>query len=309
MLTRKNDDHLKNFLLNFVKKEMPRIAEVDCDRNITFIPTYDARIPVVAEIFENEEESKMRIKELDGIGNRSIIRNCKNGKYNIIIHEKISTDEMPDLINIDLYKKKFEEYPSDLVAFAREHNIKLVPLTSMRGQALALMAQQEVRGKKYLGRDEAVKFFKNIGMETRDAIQQFNKATGLKRIKKKGIYCLRYPFESDTTDIDKRKGVSIGGDKNFIVNTIKDWWKKNLVDVPNEEWQIGHLDPTIDDASEKNLAYQPPIQGKYRDRFKFDPIFHKMWPTAFELVPKINDYYTEKEQLLIYESLKEKFEK
>lgn len=215
---------------------------------------------------------------------------------------------MTTLINIDTYITKFTEYPPDLVAFAKEKNISLLPLTSMRGQALALMSQPEVRGQKHLGRDEAVKFFKNIGMETTDAIQQFNKATGLKRMKIRGSYCLQYPFESDTTDIDKRKGVSIRGDKNSYINTIKDWWKKNLVDVPNEEWQIGHLDPTIDDASEKNLAYQPPIQGKYRDRFKFDAFFLKMWPTASELVPKMNEFYTNAEQKTIYEALKKKFE-
>lgn len=213
------------------------------------------------------------------------------------------------LINIDNYTKKFEDYPPDLVVFAKEKKLTLLPLTSMKGQALALMSQPEVRGQKHLGREEAVKFFKNIGMETTDAIQQFNKATGLKRMKMRGNYCLQYPFDYDTTDIDKRKGVSISGDKNSYINTIKDWWKKNLIDVPNEEWQIGHLDPTIDDASEKNLAYQPPIQGKYRDRFKFDAFFLKMWPTTSELVPKIDEFYTDKEQKIIYEALKEKFEK
>jgi hypothetical protein len=216
---------------------------------------------------------------------------------------------MTTLINIANYTKRFEAYPSDLVAFARGNNLQLLPLTSMRGQAIALMSQPEVRGQKHLGRDEAVTFFKNIGMETTDAIQQFNKATGLKRMKMRGNYCLQYPFESDTTDLDKRKGVSISGDKNANINTIKDWWKKNLVDVPNEEWQIGHLDPTIGDASEKNLAYQPPIQGKYRDRFKFDAFFLKMWPTASELVPKMNEYYTDDEQKMMYDALKQKFEK
>ena len=213
------------------------------------------------------------------------------------------------LINIDNYTKKFEVYPSDLMVFAKENNLQLLPLTSMRGQALALMSQAEVRGQKHIGRKQAVKFFKNIGMETTDAIQQFNKATGLKRLKMRGNYCLQYPFESDTTDLDKRKGVSISGDKNSYINTIKDWWKKNVIDIPNDEWQIGHLDATINDASEKNLAYQPPIQGKYRDRFKFDAFFLKMWPTAGELVPKIDEFYTDKEQKIIYEALKQKFEK
>jgi len=211
------------------------------------------------------------------------------------------------LINIDLYKKKFEAYPADLIAYAKEKNIPLLPLSSMRGQALALLSQPEVRGQKYLGRDEAIKFFNNISMETTDAIQQFNKAFGLKRLKMRGNYCLQYPFEADMTDIDKRKGVSISGDKNLFISTIKDWWKKNLIDIPNEEWQIGHLDPTVGDSSEKNLAYQPPIQGKYRDRFKFDAFFLKMWPTASELIPKMNEYYTDKEQKAIYEALKVKF--
>lgn len=213
------------------------------------------------------------------------------------------------LINIDSYTKKFEEYNADLLVFAKENDLPLIPLTSMRGQALALMSQPDVRGKKHLGREEAVKFFENIGLKTTDAIQQFNKATGLKRMKIRGCYCLQYPFECDTTDLDKRKGVSISGDKNSIIKTIKDWWKKNLVDVPNEEWQIGHLDPTINDASEKNLAYQPPIQGKYRDRFKFDAFFLKMWPTAKELNAKFNEFYTESEQKTIYETLKLKYEK
>ena len=211
-------------------------------------------------------------------------------------------------IDSDVYTRKFDEYPTELSDFAKAHHIELPSLKSMRGQALALMAQPEVRGQYYVGRHEAVTFFKNIGMETLDAIQQFNKATGIKRIKLTGCYCLHYPFESDTTDIDKRKGVSIRGDKDETITIIKEWWKKNLVDVPNEAWQIGHLDPTIDDSSEKNLAFQPPIQGKYRDRFKFDSFFLKMWPTTKELLPHMDDYYTQTEQRAMYELLKQKFE-
>lgn len=213
------------------------------------------------------------------------------------------------VINMDNFTTKFAAYPSDLVVFAEKNKLPLPPLTSMRGQALALMSQSEVRGQKHIGREEAVKFFKNIGMDTTDAIQQFNKATGVKRLNIRGKYCLQYPFECDTTDLDKRRGVSISGDRNTIIDTIKKYWRDILVDVPNDEWQKGHLDPTIADASEKNLAYQPPIQGKYRDRFKFDSFFLKMWPTTKELIPNFPEYYTEKEQYSIYEALKTKFEK
>ena len=215
----------------------------------------------------------------------------------------------PLSFDIDAYKTKFEKYPDDLVEFAAAHTISLMPLKSMRGQALALMAQPEIRGKQLLSRTDTVKFFQNIGMETSDAIQQFNKATGLKRVDKKGVYCLRYPFEFDKTDLEKRKGAAISGDRNTCIEAVKTWWRENLVDVPNEQWQVGHLDPTIPDASEQNLAYQPPIQGKYRNRFKWDEMFHKMWPTGDELAANMDRYHTEDEQRKMFEALKKKFDK
>lgn len=207
------------------------------------------------------------------------------------------------------YTTQFAEYPADLVAFATQHNITLPSLSGLRGQGLALMAQPDIRGKVFIGREEADQFFKTIGIETRDSIQGFNKATGLKRMNKRGYYCLVYPYECDKTDIDKRIGVSVSGDRDENINKIKDFWRKNLVDVPNKDWQIGHLDPTIADASESNLALQPPIQGKYRNRFKWDEWFMKMWPTTSELLPHFNKYYTEDEQRAIYDELKKKFEK
>tara|TARA_B110000444_G_scaffold86102_1_gene81387 strand:+ start:1017 stop:1721 length:705 start_codon:yes stop_codon:yes gene_type:complete len=216
--------------------------------------------------------------------------------------------KMTTLINIDNYTKKFEEYHEELISFSNENNLSLIPLKSMRGQALALMSQPEIRGKQHIGREEANKFFKNIEMDTSDAIQQFNKTTGIKRIKMRGNYCLEYPFKCDTTDLDKRKGVSISGNRDDYIDKLKNWWYNNLVNVPNNEWQIGHLDPTISDSTETNLAYQPPIQGKYRDRFKFDKFFIKMWPTVNELVPKLDEYYTNNEQKILYNELKMKFE-
>jgi hypothetical protein len=63
------------------------------------------------------------------------------------------------------------------------------------------------------------------------------------------------------------------------------------------------LDPTIADASEANLALQPPIQGKTRNRFKWDPLFRKMWPTGKELISKMDEYYTKEEQQIILDYL------
>lgn len=214
---------------------------------------------------------------------------------------------MTTLIDIKPYTSKFAEYPAELLEFCTHHKVKLPGIDTLRGQAYALMAQPDIRGQKHVGRTEAITFFQQLGLPTDDAIQPFNKTIGLKRVKGKGNYCLVYPFECDMTDIDKRKGCVITGDRNTIIDGIKRWWRENLVEVPNEEWQIGHLDPTIGDASEKNLAYQPPIQAKTRNRFKWCHMFQHMWPTGEELSSKINDYYTETEQQQIYETLKKKF--
>ena len=204
------------------------------------------------------------------------------------------------LITITNYAKKFEVYPLDLIEFCSENKIELLNIGTNRGQALALMAQPEVRGQLHISRTEAEQFFKQIGIETGDAIQAFNKPFGLKRIKGRGTYCFEFPFVCDLTDIHKRIGCKIGGDRDEKINAIKQYWRDILVDVPNDEWQVGHLDPTIADASEANLAFQPPVQGRFRDRFKWDPLFQRMWPTGKELVSKMDEFYSKVEQTEIF---------
>ena len=204
------------------------------------------------------------------------------------------------LITIANYAKKFEVYPQDLTEFCTTNKIELLNIGTNRGQALALMGQPEVRGQLHVSRTEAEQFFKQIGIETGDAIQAFNKPFGLKRIKGRGTYCFEFPFVCDLTDIHKRIGCKIGGDRDEKINAIKQYWRDILVDVPNDEWQVGHLDPTIADASEANLAFQPPVQGRFRDRFKWDPLFQRMWPTGKELVQKMDEFYSKEEQAELF---------
>lgn len=212
-------------------------------------------------------------------------------------------------IAIANYTRAYTAYPDELLEACRAAGLTLLPgITSIRGQALALMAQPEVRGQLYLTPDDAVQFLKQIGSETRDAIQAFNKATGLKRVNMRAKYCLEFPFAFDLTDKIKRQGASISGDRDSLINSVKKFWSDNLVNVPNPEWQLGHLDPTVPDASESNLAWQPPIQGRYKDRFKWCPMFQRMWPTAKELVPKFDQYYTDAEQRAMFEALRLKFQ-
>lgn len=216
---------------------------------------------------------------------------------------------MARVVDISKYTTKFTEYPEDFQAICDKNVIKLPGIDTEKGQAFALMAQPEVRGQLYLTRTETDKFFQQIGIHSEDSIQAFNKAMGLKRIPGRGKYCFIYPYEVEMTDLNKRIGGGLlGADKDTLVNAIKDWWRKNLVDVPNAEWQEGHLDPTLD-TMEKNLAWQPPLQARYRNHFKWDNIFHRMWPTAAHLIEKdFTEYYTEAEQRALLAALKVKFE-
>jgi hypothetical protein len=183
-------------------------------------------------------------------------------------------------ILITKYAAKFTSYPVELLTICETNNVHLPKIDSLRGQAIALMTQPEVRGEYYVTREDTATFFKQIGMETDDSIQPFNKDIGLKKKVMKGKYCVEYPFEVVKTHIQKRKDAAISGNRDEKIEVVKNFWRENLVDVPNELWQEGHLDPTIPDASENNLAFQPPLQARYRDRFKWDQFFHTMWTTA-----------------------------
>jgi hypothetical protein len=211
-------------------------------------------------------------------------------------------------IDISKYTSKFGQYPEELLQIAQANDVTLPGIETCKGQALALMGQPEIRGQKYLLREDCEQFYIKIGVVSGDPIQGFNKIPGFKRRKSRGKYSLMYPFSIDKTDIDKRKNVSISGDRDAHIENIKKYWRDNLTEVPNGEWQLGHLDPTIPDSTEANLAWQPPIQGKYRDRFKWDSCFMKMWPTGAELVTKFDKYYTEAEQRALYAHLKSRFE-
>ena len=214
------------------------------------------------------------------------------------------------LVDTSVYSEKFTSYPAELVEFFKENDLKLPRINTLQGQALALLTHPENRGVLGVSRKEATIFFQKIGLETKDSIQPFNKGvphTGLKTSGKTGYYRVLYPFETDKTDIIKRKDAKISGDRDTQIDCIKNWWRENLVNLPNSEWQQGHLDPTIPDASDNNLAWQPKLQARYRNRFKWDRLFHKMWPTGEELVGKIDEYYTEQEQKLILETLRAKW--
>lgn len=229
--------------------------------------------------------------------------NANNGTFCKVhaktnVHKPSKVYGMFSRIQIENYTQKFTEYPPDFVEFCEQRSIHLPKIDSDRGQSLALMAQPENRGQRYLdGRQDTDKFFAQIGSATPhlDSIQAFNKISqiGIKPAKiSKGKYALPFPFEADMTHVAKRKHATISGDRDTQINAIKEYWRTSLVDVPNDQWQVGHLNPEIGDASEANLAYQPPIQARYRDKYIWDSYFQLMYPTSRELIENAEKYYT-----------------
>ena len=58
-------------------------------------------------------------------------------------------------------------------------------------------------------------------------------------------------------------------EKNIEINKIKSTINADYIDVPNEQWQLGHKNPGSTNNTSNNLILQPPIQGKYRDDYIF----------------------------------------
>lgn len=204
-------------------------------------------------------------------------------------------------IDVNNFNTRFTEYSKEFQDFIEKYKIKPPSLETASGQGIALLTCNDNRNK-YLSRDDLETFFKNLDLKTKDAIQCVNKCEqwGLKRGPVKGKYYIPYPFEYFSLHIMKRKNVKIPGDKNEKIDAIKEFIKLNYIDVPNDKWQVGHKDPNKTDNT-NNLIYQPPIQGKYRDRFKFDDMGLTKIPTVTEMSNNIDKYYSkdEQEELLI----------
>ena len=77
---------------------------------------------------------------------------------------------------------------------------------------------------------------------------------------------MRKNFEYDGTEAQK----------NIEINNIKSTIKADYIDVPNEQWQLGHKNPGSTNNTSTNLILQPPIQGKYRDNYIFIDTLTKM---------------------------------
>jgi len=97
-----------------------------------------------------------------------------------------------------------------------------------------------------------------------------------------------------------RKNFTFDGteeEKNNEINKIKSTIKHDYIDVPNNELQLGHKNPESEDNTNTNLVLQPPIQGKYRDKYIFlDTLTKIPTPsTLIQLYKSGNSPYTKKQ--------------
>jgi cAMP phosphodiesterase len=203
-------------------------------------------------------------------------------------------------INISLLSDDIfhQNYPIDFLNFCKINNIKLPSINTGSGKALLIMV---LYPNKYFTRTTTDLFCNKFNIKTADSIQLFNKheQRGLKMSKIKGKYYIIYPYQvSHKAKMRKNfNKILSNNEKNIEINNIKEYITENYINIPNDKWEFGHKNPEDIDNTMKNLVLQPPIQGKYRDRYIFIDTLTKI-PTPKELQRLYNNNnspYTKKQ--------------
>ena len=197
-------------------------------------------------------------------------------KLKLIINKRIDISMIDELYSI---------YPPDFVEFCKENNLKCPSINSSNGKALAAMLHNI---GCYWERDSCDDFVKKFNISSKDSIQLFNKheqwGISTNSGKEKGKYYIEFPYKLSNKH-KMRKNFKFNGseeEKNVEIDKIKSTLMADYIDVPNNQWQLGHKNPGSEDSSYVNLVLQPPIQGKYRDSYVFvDTV------TKFPLAPKL----------------------
>ena len=195
---------------------------------------------------------------------------CNPDKYT-----KINIEEVSELL----------PYPLDFLEFCRANDLHPPKLSSGNGKALSAMLHNPCR---YWDRQTCDQFCSKFAVETKDSIQLFNKHSqwGIKTNSgsERGKLYIVYPYATSNKH-KMRKDFKFNGtveEKNAEIEKIKSTIAYDYVDVPNEQWQLGHKNPGSTDNSSCNLVLQPPIQAKYKDDYVFFDTLTKM-PLAKKL--------------------------
>jgi hypothetical protein len=162
------------------------------------------------------------------------------------------------------------QYPIGFLNFIQEHNLKPPKINTGNGKALALMLEHPT---SYWTREDTDYIVNKFEITTRDSIQLFNKHEqwGIQTSNERGKNYILVPYTLSNKHKMRKNFVFDGTDeqKNEEINKIKSTIKADYIDVPNNEWQLGHKNPNSTDNAMSNLVLQPPIQAKYRDKYTF----------------------------------------
>ena len=208
-------------------------------------------------------------------------------------------------INVEDIGHLYTEYPYDFVMFCTENNLKPPKISSNNGKALSAMLHNPY---KYWDREACDSFVSKFNIESKDSIQLFNKHSqwGIKTNSgtEKGKLYIVLPY-SLSNKHKMRKNFKFDGteeQKLEEINKIKSTIKADYIDIPNDQWQLGHKNPGSINNTDDNLVLQPPIQAKYRDDYIFIDTL-----TKIPLPPKLLNMIKHKEIELTKEQIHDYF--
>jgi len=229
------------------------------------IRTGNKNIYEIREIINIRSEKEGYILQIDG---RIKFKNSDHYITKVVDEEGCNSLNL-EKIDIDNVQKEYE-YPNDFLEFVNKNNLKYPQKNTKTGKALLAMINNPY---KYWKREHCDEYVKKYNIDTKDSIQLFNKHEqwGLKTSDEKGKNYIIYPYELSNKHKMRKNFVFDGTQeqKNNEINKIKSTIKNDYIDSPNNEWQLGHKNPESEDNSNCNLVLQPPIQGKYRDKYIF----------------------------------------
>ena len=264
---------------------------------------------------ESEESELEKVKELPYLTSQSETRldyiasqsetmlPTKLG-YPVIKFESPIDPKDYKLIVIEDIKELPKEYPKNFLEFCKENGLVLPKISSSNGKALATMVTYP---ETFWNRQTCDEFVKKFKIQTSDSIQLFNKHSQRGILTNSGFekarLYIQFPFFLSNKH-KMRKDFKFNGtleEKNIQINKIKSTIRADYIDVPNNQWQLGHKNPGSIDNSEENLILQPPIQGKYRDDYLFVDTLTKMpLPNKLDMLLKSKELELTDEQICRY---------
>lgn len=191
-------------------------------------------------------------------------------------------------ILMDLPPQLPVDYDTPTREFIDKHKLNPPAPTTGNGKAFIAMS---LAPQKYFNRETATQFCQRYGIQTKDSIQLFNKHSqwGPLISQQRGKYYIEFPLTL-SPKVQMRAGFKWDGteeQKNEAIKNIKADIKADYVDIPTEQWQLGHKNPEGDNTND-NLVLQPPIQAKYRDNYIFIDTLTKI-PTPETLARLIQE--------------------